>query len=173
MENQPLDGYQTPATQWPGSGVAGAPPSQWTPQRIASKRKNLTELILQQVTLAIRGFLSPGNAFNQLQAWANDVGAGFSDAAGNFINTWNGFWYGVFGTLTGSTGTAADATTAAAYVASTADTADANASLALDNIDDVAKAITGGYDGTAGSALPADVRAVLVDINTRLEALEP
>lgn len=76
MELQPLDGYDTPATSWPGSGFAvptGAG-SQWTPQRVQSKRTNIIELILQQVALAVQGFLVNGSGFSQLSYWATGIG---------------------------------------------------------------------------------------------------
>lgn len=134
---------------------------------LAAQAGKLVEIFLRKVVLAIVGSFTPNvPAFDQLQAWASQTG-------GHIASTWNNFWAGVFGSSTGSTGTADDVTTAAAYVTATANTADANATLALGNIDDIAQAITGGYYGTAGTTLPADVSAALADINSRLEALEP
>ncbi|UXA19560.1 hypothetical protein [Mycobacterium sp. SMC-4] len=69
MELQPLDEFDTPATSWPGSGLAQPPRTQWTPTRIKSKRNNIVELILQQVTLALRGHLTNGHSFSQLRGW--------------------------------------------------------------------------------------------------------
>ena len=50
---------------------------------------------------------------------------------------------------------------------------DTNSTAALDLIDDIAKAIHNGYEGSGGTGTAAQVQAVIEDIVSRLEALEP
>lgn len=66
-----------------------------------------------------------------------------------------------------------DSETGFADLLSDSSNGDTNAQAALDLIDDVAKAIHNGYNGSGGTGTAAQVQAVIEDIVTRLEALEP
>ncbi|MGE2733858.1 hypothetical protein [Mycolicibacterium vaccae] len=73
MEHEPIEGFDTPLSTWPDSGYAARPGTQWTPEKVKSKRTNVIELILQQVTLALRGNLANGYSFGQLRSWGSDI----------------------------------------------------------------------------------------------------
>lgn len=67
--------FSIPATSWPGSGFTGAPtPNTWTQEKIDAYRQQIIELILRQVALALKNSLSPGKAFDQIKAWADNLG---------------------------------------------------------------------------------------------------
>lgn len=95
MENQAIEGYGTPDTSWPGSGYASTATSEWSPQKIASKRQNFIELFLQQVVLALQGYIGNTAAFGQLADWAQSVWAQtVSDINTNIgidLTSWDGF----------------------------------------------------------------------------------
>ncbi|AOT25765.1 minor tail protein [Mycobacterium phage Tortellini] len=91
-----ISGLNTPATSWPGSGFKGGiPPTEWTQERIDAFRQQIIELILRQVTLALRGLLNPGKAFDQLRDWADNLGDDLVDQiranAGIDLASWDAF----------------------------------------------------------------------------------
>ncbi|MCH9731621.1 MAG: hypothetical protein K0U84_18425 [Actinomycetia bacterium] len=91
----------------------------------------------------------------------------FAAYAGTSAATWEATFTAGIDTYYG------DAETGFGDVLADAGNGDTNATAALDLIDDVAKAIHNGYNGSGGTGTAAQVQAVIEDIVTRLEALEP
>ena len=65
------------------------------------------------------------------------------------------------------------AATGAGDLLADAGNGDTNSTAALDLIDDVAKAIHNGYNGSGGTGTAAQVQTVIEGIVARLETLEP
>ena len=186
MENQPLDGYQTPATSWPDSGYSEVTTTQWTPQKIASKRVNLSELILQQVTLALTNALNPGNAFSQLKAFGDGVGNLISNllhapevVLGNIANVvmdgissvqqfLNSIWEGLTGGTASTDKGVGHVKTAASGVNSTANTANTNATTALGNTTTLAAGAWDGWYTTGGTGAPSELQSVVAAIKATI-----
>ncbi|AKF14380.1 minor tail protein [Mycobacterium phage Phayonce] len=97
MANLPaIPGLDPPPTSWPGSGFKGGiTPTDWTQERIDAYRQQITELLLRQVVLALRGLLNPGKAFDQLRNWADNLGGEITDQirdeAGIDLSSWEAF----------------------------------------------------------------------------------
>lgn len=91
-----IPGFSDPAQSWPGSGFTGSQsPTPYTQEWVDARRQQIIELILRQVVLALKNSLNPGKAFDQLKAWAENLGDDITDQirddAGIDLASWDAF----------------------------------------------------------------------------------